>query len=134
MNQKKSKKKSKISKSLIVLASIFIGFVNGFFGGGGGMLCVPVLEKCLKIDNKKSHATTIAVIVPLSLASSILYLTENSINWQDILYTSIGVFIGGAVGAILLKKFSGKIVRIIFAIVMIIAGVRMVIKWQFFCW
>ena len=91
------------------------------------MLCVPLLEKSLNISNKRAHATTIAVIVPLSLVSSIVYFLKNDLNVFDLLYTSIGVFIGGALGAVLLKKFSGKVIRVIFALLMLIAGIKMVI-------
>lgn len=111
----------------IIFASTLIGFTNGFFGGGGGMLCVPLLEKCLKISNKKAHATTIAVIVPLSLVSSIIYFLKNDLDVFNLIYTSIGVFVGGALGAVLLKKFSGKVIRVIFAIIMLAAGIKMVI-------
>lgn len=91
------------------------------------MLCVPLLEKCLKISNKKAHATTIAVIVPLSLVSSIIYFLKNDLDVFNLIYTSIGVFVGGALGAVLLKKFSGKVIRVIFAIIMLAAGIKMVI-------
>ena len=40
MNNKISKKQVLI---LIGIGSV-IGLVNGFFGGGGGMLCVPIFD------------------------------------------------------------------------------------------
>ena len=132
INKSFYEKRKKVEKSykkviFIILASTLIGFTNGFFGGGGGMLCVPLLEKSLNISNKRAHATTIAVIVPLSLVSSIVYFLKNDLNVFDLLYTSIGVFIGGALGAVLLKKFSGKVIRVIFALLMLIAEIKMVI-------
>jgi hypothetical protein len=33
------------SKLPLIVSGIAIGIVNGFFGGGGGMVCVPILEK-----------------------------------------------------------------------------------------
>lgn len=104
-----------------------IGLLNGFFGGGGGMICVPLLENVFKLDNKVAHATTIAVILPLSLASSFVYFFKNNINHVQLLYICAGVVAGGILGALLLKKLSGKIVRLIFAIIMLAAGIRMVI-------
>ena len=35
-------------KFKLILSGLTIGIVNGFFGGGGGMICVPLLEKILK--------------------------------------------------------------------------------------
>ena len=116
INKSFYEKRKKVEKSykkviFIILASTLIGFTNGFFGGGGGMLCVPLLEKSLNISNKRAHATTIAVIVPLSLVSSIVYFLKNDLNVFDLLYTSIGVFIGGALGAVLLKNSVAKLLE-----------------------
>lgn len=110
-----------------VLCSIAIGLTNGFFGGGGGMICVPLLENIYEIDNKKSHATTLAIILPLSIVSSVIYFFENNLNFNDLIFITIGVVVGGVIGAVLLKKLNSKIIRIIFALVMVIAGIRMVI-------
>ena len=121
-------KKKDYKKWLIVIFSgMLIGFVNGFFGGGGGMISVPLLEKVLKIDNKKSHATAMAIIFPLSIVSAIVYGLSTKIDWLNLLYVSLGVTAGGILGALLLKKLNGKIIRVIFIIIMLVAGVRMLI-------
>lgn len=91
------------------------------------MLCVPVLEKVLHIDNKKAHATTIAVIVPLSLVSSAVYIWKTTIDFWYVLWIGIGVCAGGILGAILLKKISPKWLRFIFAIIMIVAGIKVIL-------
>lgn len=111
--------------TLVVASGMAIGFLNGFFGGGGGMVAVPLLEKVLKIDNKKAHATAMAVIFPLSIVSAIVYGLSVSIDWMNLLYVTIGVTLGGVIGALLLKKLNGTIVRIIFIIIMLAAGVRL---------
>lgn len=116
----------KVNVWLIIGASIFVGFVNGFFGGGGGMVCVPMLEKVLGISNKKAHATAIAVIVPLSLLSSAVYIYKSKIDWMMVLWLSIGVCVGGFLGAIFLKKINSKLLRFIFAIIMLVAGIKMI--------
>ena len=43
------------------------GFANGLFGSGGGTIVVPAMERFLKVEEHKAHATAIAVILPLSL-------------------------------------------------------------------
>ena len=71
------KSKGKPSWWKVALCGTIIGLVNGFFGGGGGMICVPFLENVLKMETKYAHATTLCVIFPLSLASSIVYINKN---------------------------------------------------------
>jgi uncharacterized membrane protein YfcA len=53
-----NKRKNKINLFLLnAFGGLLIGFANGFFGGGGGMLAVPFLQHVLKEDEKVSHAT-----------------------------------------------------------------------------
>lgn len=123
----KTSKKIK-EKIYLILSGIAIGIVNGFFGGGGGMLCVPMLEKVFKIDNKKSHATALAIMLPIGISSAIVYLFRVKIDWGMFGYVVMGFVIGGFLGALLLKKLAGKVVRIIFILVILTAGIRMLIK------
>ena len=102
-----------------------IGFINGFFGGGGGMIAVPVLENFFGFDQKNSHATSIAVILPITIASAIIYLVGGKIDWAILGVCTAGVCGGGLLGAMLLKKTQNKVVGYIFCLVMLVAGVRM---------
>lgn len=125
---KQKHKKSQIGKKImLLLLGGMIGFINGFFGGGGGMICVPTLEKALKRDNKRAHATAIAVIFPLSLISCAIYIFKGSIQSLPLLTVGLGVLAGGIAGSISLKYIPSKVLRIIFAIIMFVGGVRLVI-------
>ncbi len=125
---KQKHKKSQIGKKImLLLLGGMIGFINGFFGGGGGMICVPTLEKALKLDNKRAHATAIAVIFPLSLISCAIYIFKGSIQSLPLLTVGLGVLAGGIAGSISLKYIPSKVLRIIFAIIMFVGGVRLVI-------
>ncbi len=112
---------------LIVFCGTVIGFINGFFGGGGGMVCVPMFEKFLKLKNKEAHATTLCVILPLCIVSSFIYIYKNSLDFIELMLVTGGAIIGGIIGAFLLKKLNSKWIRAIFAIVMLVAGIKMVI-------
>ena len=120
--------KSKNKKFIIIaslISGVFVGFINGFFGGGGGMIVVPLLVFLLKLEEKKAHATAILCILPLSITSSIIYITKGSLNFLNLGLTTIGVVVGGIIGSFLLKKMNNKVLRIIFAVIMIIAGIKM---------
>ena len=115
------------SKIKLIVSGLAIGVVNGFFGGGGGMVCVPILENSLKLESKKSHATALAVMFPLSLASAVIYLIRVQVDWQTLGFVTLGFIVGGIVGAYLLKKLNNIVVRAIFVIVVFVAGVKMVV-------
>lgn len=117
---------SKVKRGFLsVLVGCFVGFINGFFGGGGGMIAVPTLAKFYRLEEKKAHATSIAVILPLSIASSIIYLFKEEINWTNLAFVAGGVTVGGIIGALLLKKASNRFIEYLFEGVMLVAGVKM---------
>lgn len=120
--------KKKTSKWLLAVAGLFIGFINGFFGGGGGMLLVPSLKFIGGIDQKHSQATAISIILPLSLISAIVYTLKGVSDLNIALSTGSGVIVGGIIGAFLLNKLSNRCLTVIFYGLMIAAGVRMVIS------
>lgn len=113
-------------KKKTLLTGLVTGFANGLFGAGGGTLLVPALEKFFDVKAQKAHATTIAVILPLSVLSSFIYLRGGDIDWKITLYISIGGVIGGVIGAKFLSKISGKWLHRIFGFFMIAAAVRMI--------
>ena len=78
-------KLSKGRQIAVILAGLAIGVVTGLFGAGGGMLTVPALTFIAKFDEKHSHATAIAVILPLSVGRvSTLWRVDSMapVSWQ----------------------------------------------------
>lgn len=119
----------KKNKNIIIrsVMAVLVGFINGFFGGGGGLLCVPTLEKIYNLETKKAHATAVAIMLPLSIVSSVIYFCHNNINLYTTIAITIGSVVGGLFGAFVLKKTSSNLIRWIFIAVLFTAGVRMVI-------
>lgn len=121
-----SSKKNKVYQVVAsVVGGVFVGFINGFFGGGGGMIVVPLLVFLLGLEEKKAHATAIFVILPLSITSSVIYITEGNFELLNLSMVTIGVILGGILGSIFLKKINNKVLRIIFSVVVFIAGIKM---------
>ena len=110
----------------VILAGLAIGVVTGLFGAGGGMLTVPALTFIAKLDEKHSHATAIAIILPLCLISSIVYALGATFENGVVLPTVLGVTIGGVIGALLLKKMSNGAISFLFYALMLFAGLKMI--------
>jgi len=124
-NNQECKNKNNIIWGLI--SGLFVGAINGFFGGGGGMVVVPILIFVLKLVEKKAHATAIFIILPITIASAIIYLIKQKLEIMLLVYVGIGFIVGGIIGSLLLKKINNKVLRIIFAVVMIVAGIKMIV-------
>ena len=115
----------KKKKKVLMISGTIIGAINGIFGGGGGMIAVPLMVKFLGYDNKTAHATAIAVILPVSIFTAVVYLISGAFSIVAGLWTSAGVIGGGIVGAILLKKLNANSVGKIFAFVMLFSGLKL---------
>lgn len=114
-------------KVFCLLTGALCGFLNGFFGAGGGTIAVPMLRRS-GLSEKEAHATSVAVILAVTAVSAVFYLVRGNVKVSDAvgyLYTGV---IGAAVGALLLKKISGKWLRRIFGALIMLASVRMFLR------
>ena len=124
MNIKNKLKKLIHSKSYFYLVGGVTGIANGLFGSGGGMLSVPLLENT-NLEAKKAHASSIAITLPLSVISTIIYSVKGHINYPLALkFIPLGL-LGAIVGSWLLKRISNKLLKKIFGVILIISGIRM---------
>lgn len=104
-----------------VICGAAVGAANSLFGGGGGMLAVPLLQ-ATGLDEKRAHATAILVILPVSLLSFFLYAAQGYYQPSVLIPTALGVTAGGALGAKLLGKLPVKTVNLLFALLQAVAG------------
>lgn len=109
-----------------IVIGLITGILNGLFGAGGGSVVVPAMEKFLGIDEKKSHATAIAIILMMSVVSSFIYVRRGFFDMRLWLLTSCGGVAGGLTGAKLLAKIPKKWLKIIFGGVIGITAVKMI--------
>lgn len=103
-----------------------VGAVNGLLGGGGGMVAVPVLAGT-GMGVRQAHATAIAVILPASLASALVYLIYGLLPFAYFVPVAVGTVLGGFLGANVLNNAPSKTVTIAFAALMLAAGLKTVI-------
>ena len=104
-----------------ILCGVAVGFANSLFGGGGGMIAVPLLQKT-GLDEKRAHATAILVILPVSLFSFALYAARGLCDFSVLIPTAIGVTFGGILGARWLGKMQIKTLNALFALLQAMAG------------
>lgn len=116
----------KKSNASYIFGGAAVGAANGLFGGGGGMIAVPVLKAAGR-SAQAAHATAIAVILPACAMSGAVYLWYGLIPFRIFLPVAIGVLLGGFLGAKLLARISARAVTFAFALFMLVAGIRMML-------
>lgn len=113
----------KLKSYKTILAGLFAGFLNGLFGAGGGMIAVPFLM-ATGTPQKKAHATSIAIMLPISIMSAVIYFLNKSMHFHDVLPFLPGAVFGTIVGTFVLKKATAVFVRRIFGTLLIFSAVR----------
>lgn len=117
------------SKKNIIFAvcALMSGFLNGMFGSGGGTAAVPFMEEILHMDEKKSHATAIFIILGFTLVSLIFYGRNSYLDIKRAIPVACGGIAGAIAGAKLLSRLSGNAIRKIFGVLLTVAAFKMVI-------
>lgn len=106
------------------LAGGAAGLVNGFFGGGGGMVLVPLLAGWCGLGQRKAFATSVAIILPLCGLSAIIYLFRGGVELAAALPYLLGGLIGGWIGGTIFKHINMVWLRRLFALLLLYGGVR----------
>ena len=63
----------------VLLTGALAGFVNGFFGAGGGMFVVPLLIVLVGLADKQAFSSAISIILPLTIVSLVIY--AKTVRW-----------------------------------------------------
>lgn len=120
-------KKNKNLTLTFGMLALLTGFINGLLGAGGGMIAVPLLKKA-GFSQKSAQQNAIAVILPITLLSSIIYIVNGYVTLPDAIPYIPGGLLGAFLGTRLMKKISNKWLKRIFAVFMLWAGIRLLLK------
>lgn len=109
----------------ILFVGLGAGFLSGLFGVGGGILIVPALVFFAKMDQRKAHGTSLAAVLPISIASLITYWSHDHVDWHVALWLAIGAIAGAILGTKLLKTARHDVLSYGFAVLLVVSAVRL---------
>ena len=107
-----------------LLAGGAAGIINGLFGGGGGAVLVPLLNRFCGLEQKQVFATAVAVVFPLCLLSAGIYLFRGGLEFLTALPYVLGGTVGGWLGGKWFKGVRVTWLRRGFGGLLIFSGVR----------
>ena len=111
-------------KTKNALAGAGAGLINGLFGGGGGMVLLPLLTKWGKLDQRKAFATCVAVVLPISVAGAAVHWWQVRPALSVVVPYLLGGAAGGYLGGRLYGKVSTRVLKWLFAAFLFYAGVK----------
>jgi uncharacterized membrane protein YfcA len=90
-------------------------------------MAVPMLRGA-GLEEDAAHATSISIILPLAIASGLLYLRAEAFTLTDALPYLPGGLAGAAAGALLLPKLKAVWLRRIFGAVIVASAIKLLIR------
>jgi len=104
------------------LAGGCAGAVCGLFGGGGGMVLVPLLTIATDLSDQEIFPASVCIILPITIISLLAGNVLPSI--QAVLPYLLGSLIGGILALFLEKKVPTKWLHRILGIMILWGGIR----------
>lgn len=104
------------------------GVISGLLGIGSGALKVIAMDTIMRIPFKVSTATSNFMIGVTAAASAGIYLLRGYIDPAISMPVMLGVLAGALIGSKLLVKASTRILRIVFAILIVFLAFQMIYK------
>lgn len=110
-----------IAKAVVI--GLLTGLMSGCFGVGGGILCTPLVRMFLDIDPHVSVGTTMALIIPTSVAGALNYIKRKQFDQVMAAKLAPTAVLGTVAGAAATQWVEGQVLMLLFALLVCIAGI-----------
>jgi uncharacterized protein len=113
----------------LALIGLTAGVVSGLLGVGGAIIIVPALVFFYGMTQHQAQGTSLAVLLfPVGFLAFWNYYKQGHVNFKFALIVMLAFFVGGYLGSIWAAHVPERILKIGFGILIIILGIRMVIR------
>jgi len=113
----------------------FLGFTAGFFSGllgiGGGAVLVPAMNLGIGVPIHVAAATSMFIMIFTSTAGTLTNLWLDQIRFDYAILLAAGIIFGAQVGAHYAAKVSARNLQRMFGIILVIASIRMILKFTY---
>lgn len=112
---------------LLALAAfgVLTGMLSGLLGVGGGIFMVPFLVLVVGLTQHQSQATSLLVVLPTAVVASWLLHRRGVGNLRVALRMGLIGMVGSIAGTLLALSLPGSVLRLIFAALMVVVGLRL---------
>lgn len=102
------------------------GIIAGLLGVGGGVLFVPGLVILMGLDQHQAEATSLLAIIPVAIVGTIKQDGYGNVRRKDALTMGLLSLVGAAAGVALANALSGAVLRVGFALLMVLVAIQLV--------
>lgn len=122
-----------LSFACLIITGITAGTASGLFGVGGGFLMTPVqywLSLTGGMDStlatRLAFGTSLAVMIPTMISGAAAHHSRGAVNWKAAVPMGCAAIFGGLAGGTIAAHLPGIVLRMFFAILIIVMAARMV--------
>lgn len=114
---------------LLILVGLMTGVLSGMFGVGGGFVIVPALVLFSGMAIHRAVATSLFVIVLISISGVASHLTNgNALSLETTLQFLVGGFEGMWLGGIVAKRLKGPTLQKTFSVAVVLVAAFVIFK------
>jgi len=119
---------------ILLFTGLFVGFISGLLGVGGGFIMIPVqffLLTSLGIDItiaiRVAFGTSLAVILPTAISGAIGHMYRGVVLKEPTIFMGISGIIAAFIGGTLASNILGNYLKIIFGILVLVIVILMIL-------
>lgn len=110
-----------------VVSGLAMGVLSALFGIGGGIIVIPILVTAFAFPQQLAAGTSLAVMAPIAIVGAWRQTRTGATDWRLGLRFGVASVPGSILGAVVAVSVSGSVLRILFAALLVVVGVRMAI-------
>lgn len=110
---------------LLLLTSVFAGFLGALLGLGGGIIIVPVLTLVYHVDIRYAVAASLISIVATSSGAAASYLQDSLTNLRLAVFLEIGTVSGAIVGFLISSWIQAQQLFLLFGFLLLFSSLMM---------
>jgi uncharacterized membrane protein YfcA len=111
-----------VSLWIVIFVFLFTGFLSGFLGVGGGFIRMPALVYLIGVPTVIAVGTDLMSVLFAGAYGCFTYSLKGRVEFVAAFIMLIGASIGAQIGATAIKYIKGYGIRILFAIMIVLAG------------
>jgi uncharacterized membrane protein YfcA len=112
----------------LIAIGVCAGVIAGLLGVGGGVLFVPGLVIFMNLGQHQAEATSLLAIIPVAIVGTIKQDGYGNVRRHDALLMGLLSIVGAAAGVALANALSGEVLRVGFALLMVLVAIQLVRK------
>jgi len=120
-----------------LMLGLFVGYLSGLLGVGGGLVMVPVLTFMFETQHFPPNTilhmalgTSMAAIFFTTIFTTYQHHKHQAVNWKVVRYMTPGVLLGTAVGGLLVGFVATRYLTFFFVFFVYAAGIQILVGFK----